>query len=624
MEPGQSIATSPIRYRPDIDGLRAIAVIAVVLHHGFPRLLPGGFIGVDIFFVISGYLITQIIIADLDRATFSFAAFYARRVRRIFPALIVVLLATLGAGVAILLPDEMTSLARNAIAGALSGGNLLLLSEVGYFDLDAHAKPLLHLWSLGIEEQFYLVWPLALWLCPRPGHRVMVCGIIILSFGLNVFFVKSHHAASFYLPFTRAWELMAGAAVTRLAIPSQKLRYLAAGAGFVFGGAFFIYDAAIPFPGWAALLPVVGTMLTILGEDAPFSRLVLAHRWAVFIGRLSYPLYLWHWPLLVFAQLYLLRALTARETILVLCTALSLAWITTAWIERPIRSTRPRGAVWVSITAMAAIPALALAAMLSPLQLPAEIQRLMTLPPAGDGARVHACMLVGGDKTFAPECIEHGRPLVAIWGDSTAGALVPGFQRLQSQHAFGLAQLTVSSCPPLLVKLDNVSNDCLAKNQQIVRLLRDARPDIVVLHALWVTNTIELKPTIDALRDLGVGRIIIFGYVPVWRGGLPNAVAAYYRRTGHVIPERSHVIVDTQPDGPEWMSRVAAELGTEFVSMRDTLCDSEGCLTRVGNDLTTRDWLHLTPSGAEYVAKAVAPRLGLAANSRVGMAQSAR
>src|SRR3982750_407019 len=132
MDPSQSIATSSIRYRPDIDGLRAIAVIAVVVYHAFPRLLPGGFIGVDIFFVISGYLITQIVVADLDRGTFSFAAFSARRIRRIFPALIVVMLATLGAGVAILLPDEMTSLARNAIAGALSASNLMLLSEVGY------------------------------------------------------------------------------------------------------------------------------------------------------------------------------------------------------------------------------------------------------------------------------------------------------------------------------------------------------------------------------------------------------------------------------------------------------------------------------------------------------------
>jgi hypothetical protein len=420
--------------------------------------------------------------------------------------------------------------------------------------------------------------------------------------------VKTHPAATFYLPFTRVWELMAGAAITGIVIRSWRLRYLAAGTGFVFGIAFFLYDATIPFPGWAALVPVLGTALTILGEDAPFSRLVLAHRWTVFIGRISYPLYLWHWPLLVFAQLYLLRTLTTSETVTVLGAAVGLAWASYEWIERPVRSN----------------PRIAGAAMLSPQQLPAEIQRFMALPPAGEGMRVHACMLIDGDKSFAPECIEHRRPLVAIWGDSTAGALVPGFQRLQAQHRFGLAQLTVSSCPPLLIKTERITEYCLAKNQEIARLLKETRPDIVILHALWVTNAVELKPTVDVLRDLGAKRIIILGYVPVWRGGLPNAVAAYYRRTGQVIPERSHVVVDTLPDGPEWMGRVAAELDTEYISMRDVLCDSEGCLTRIGDHLTTRDWLHLTPSGAEYVVNAVAPRLGFSAHPQSVMAEPSR
>jgi peptidoglycan/LPS O-acetylase OafA/YrhL len=613
---------SAIRYRPDVDGLRAIAVIAVVAYHAFPRLVPGGFIGVDVFFVVSGYLITQIIVADLDQGSFSFAEFYARRVRRIFPALIVVMLATLAAGIAIFLPDELDSLARNAIAGALFSSNLMQLSETGYFDIDAHVKPLLHLWSLGIEEQFYLAWPLALWACPRRWRLALVCGIIMLSFGLNVSLVKTHAAATFYLPFTRAWELMAGAAITGVTIPSRGLRYLAAGIGFCIGITFFLYDAGMAYPGWAALVPVTGTALTVLGEGTPFSRLVLSHRWTVFLGRISYPLYLWHWPLLVFSQLYLLRPLTPTETVIVLCASLGLAWITYEWIERPIRS-GSRGAVGISMTAMATIPAVALTAMLFPPQLPSAIQHLLTLPPVGEGMRIQACMLSDDDKDFGSDCIEHRRPLIAIWGDSTAGALVPGFRRLQSRYDYGLAQLTVSSCPPLLVRSYNVSENCLAKNREIVRRLEDARPDIVILHALWTTNTEELRPTIDALRDLGA-RVVILGYVPVWRGGLPNAVAAYYRRTRGVIPERSHVFVDAPPDGPEWMSRVAAELDTEFISMRDILCNSDECLTRIGNNLTTRDWLHLTPSGAAYVANAVAPRLGLSTRPLAVMAQPSR
>jgi len=167
-------------YRPDIDGLRALAVMAVILFHTFPKVIPGGFVGVDIFFVISGYLITQIVLSDLDTGKFSAWMFYARRVRRIFPALIIVLGFTFAVGWHFLLPAELTSLGKNLLASALFSANLMLLSEVGYFDIAAHTKPLLHLWSLGIEEQFYLVWPLILWLLPR---RWLVAGIIVTIVG---------------------------------------------------------------------------------------------------------------------------------------------------------------------------------------------------------------------------------------------------------------------------------------------------------------------------------------------------------------------------------------------------------------------------------------------------------
>jgi peptidoglycan/LPS O-acetylase OafA/YrhL len=205
----------PIRYRADIDGLRAVAVLAVLLFHAFPNVLPGGFIGVDIFFVVSGYLITQIILAELDSGSFNVASFYARRVRRIFPALIIVLIATSALGWKYFLPPELLSLARNILASTLFSANLMLLSEVGYFDIAAHLKPLLHLWSLGIEEQFYLVWPLLLWSLPRTRLQLATGVILAASFILNVAMIAHHPAETFYLPFTRAWELMAGQLLRR-------------------------------------------------------------------------------------------------------------------------------------------------------------------------------------------------------------------------------------------------------------------------------------------------------------------------------------------------------------------------------------------------------------------------
>ena len=325
-------------YRPDIDGLRALAVMAVILFHTFPKVIPGGFVGVDIFFVISGYLITQIVLSDLDTGKFSAWMFYARRVRRIFPALIIVLGFTFAVGWHFLLPAELTSLGKNLLASALFSANLMLLSEVGYFDIAAHTKPLLHLWSLGIEEQFYLVWPLILWLLPR---RWLVAGIIVTivgSFALNVAIVADNPSRAFYLPFTRAWELLAGALLTQIPRQGQQTKEALGVCGLsAVLVSFFLFDARTPFPGWAATVPVIGTAFLIISEGSIVNRLTLTRRTAVNVGLISYPLYLWHWPLLVFAEIYKFRPLTDLQRGLVIGVAFVLAWLTYKLLERPIR-----------------------------------------------------------------------------------------------------------------------------------------------------------------------------------------------------------------------------------------------------------------------------------------------
>ena len=318
-------ATMPTRYRPDIDGLRALAVMAVIIFHTFPKLLPGGFVGVDIFFVISGYLITQIILSDLGSGKFSAASFYARRIRRIFPALIVVLIATFALGWYYLLPAELVSLGKNILASALFSANLMLLSEVGYFDVAAHLKPLLHLWSLGIEEQFYLVWPWLLWALPRTWLTPAMVLAIAASFALDVSMVEHHPSETFYLPFTRAWELLAGAVLVRFPRAKNANNELIAFAGIVaIEGSFFLLDARSVFPGWAAVLPVGGTMLLLQSEASLVNRFALANRLAVGVGLISYPLYLWHWPLLVFAEIFKFKPLTDLEKGLVV--ALTSCW----------------------------------------------------------------------------------------------------------------------------------------------------------------------------------------------------------------------------------------------------------------------------------------------------------
>ena len=596
-----------LNYRADIDGMRAVAVIAVVLYHAFPTLLPGGFVGVDTFFVISGYLITGLILGGLDGPRgFSFADFYIGRVRRIFPALILVLAATLAAGVTIFLPSELTSLTKNALASAFFGANFVLLSEAGYFDLAAHLKPLLHLWSLGIEEQFYLAWPVALWLTPRKWLIPMIVVVMTASFALNVALVRSHPQATFYLPFTRAWELMAGALLVGVTLESDRLREIVGAIGVICGITFFTYSDRTVFPGWTALVPVLGAGLLILAEGSFFSRIVLAHPLAAAIGRISYPLYLWHWPLLVFPRTWLFRPLTTGESLGAIAAAILFSWLTYQFIERPVRSGRMGGAR-TALSGMVAVAVAAAVALWVPPQLPRDIAALVDVHTGTPEWRSDRCMLNQPYQGFAPDCIEHKRPLLALLGDSTAGALMPGLRHLQSRAQFGIAQLTVSSCQPLLdATARGMTVACLGRNREIFDLLAQTPPDVVLLHASWIAALDELRPSVEALRSLGVKHIIVLGRVPAWSDGLPGAIAVYYRRTGSLLPERTPLFVDEQN---EYMKDVSAALGVEYISARRVFCDASGCLNRIGNELLVSDGLHLTPTGSKYLIENIAPAL---------------
>ena len=356
-------------YRPDIDGLRAFAVLSVLTFHAFPSTLKGGFIGVDVFFVISGYLICGILLRDLEAGTFSFADFYARRVRRIFPALIVVLAAVLGFGWFALLPDEYEALGKHVFGGSLFASNIVLWKEAGYFDVAAKVKPLLHLWSLGIEEQYYIVFPFILWCCAKKYVRAafIVGTLCLLSFLDNIYLHHLDRVSDFYSPLSRIWELLAGAGLAAIMRQnSSRTIYLKLDAlcsrivystpqkndgralSFLlaFVGAFFLGIALLlaresdPYPGWRALLPVTGAVLMIAaGPLNPITQYCLTNRLSVFIGKISYPLYLWHWALISYAWIIvgeLDKSTRLLRTELVLA-SIFLSIITYYFIEKPIR-----------------------------------------------------------------------------------------------------------------------------------------------------------------------------------------------------------------------------------------------------------------------------------------------
>ncbi|MDB5888027.1 MAG: O-antigen acetylase [Rhodocyclales bacterium] len=356
-------------YRPDIDGLRAIAVLAVVGFHAFPDLLHGGFIGVDVFFVISGFLISTIIFDSLQRDSFSFLAFYSRRIKRIFPALLLVLIACFAFGWFALLADEYKQLGEHIAGSAGFVSNFVLWNESGYFDNTAATKPLLHLWSLGIEEQFYLAWPLLLWLAWKRRFNLLTITIIVaaVSFALNIGLRHSDIIGVFYSPQTRFWELLAGSVLAWLALKKYEVfprlkSKLDAGLGRLIyaerpatdgstlrdvqawlGAAVLVAGMLIittkwAFPGWWAVLPVMASVLVIsAGPQTWINRKLLSNRVLVWFGLISFPLYLWHWPLLSFARTILSETPSLKMRIALVLLSVVLAWLTYLLIERPIR-----------------------------------------------------------------------------------------------------------------------------------------------------------------------------------------------------------------------------------------------------------------------------------------------
>ena len=334
-------------YRPDIDGLRAVAVLAVVLYHAFPSAIRGGFVGVDIFFVISGYLITGILWRELDAQRFSLLNFYHRRVLRIVPSLILVLATTLALGYGLLLAEELAQLGRHIAAGSTFVSNWLLWSESHYFDTSAQTKPLLHLWSLAIEEQFYLFWPLLLVALARFGRlktSTLVLFSAILLWLLGIALVTASPSAAFYLPVTRFGELLIGAWLATQhrqgsapMSPRQRNLWSALGLAALML-AILAFRSHPSFPGAWVALPVLGAYAIIRsGPQAWVNRHLLGHQWMVGIGLISYPLYLWHWPLLVFPRILEGHEPSANIRVTALVMSFVLAYLTYRWWEQPIR-----------------------------------------------------------------------------------------------------------------------------------------------------------------------------------------------------------------------------------------------------------------------------------------------
>ncbi len=456
-------------YRPDIDGLRAVAVLSVVLYHAGVPFLPGGFVGVDIFFVISGYLITRIIAREIAEKRFSIVTFYERRTRRIFPALFVMLAVSFVAASMIALPAEFKEFGDSLTAATFFVSNIYFWQTADYFGGPAHLKPLLHTWSLAVEEQFYIVFPLLLLALTRwaRGHlfRVLVA-VTALSFAASLWAVAAKPNAAFYLLPTRFWELMAGALVALGAVPAisdHRWANVFAATGLVLiACAVLFFSSATAFPGAAALLPVLGAALVIHAgtttQDTVAARL-LSMRPMVFVGLLSYSLYLWHWPVLAFARMARGEMLAPSETALLVAVSFVLAVLSWRFVEKPFRERRIAAkrvplfrAASAAMAAMLAIGVFANATDGWP-------QRHDDYaPPAIAGLErmnLATCFLKEDQPATAwagADTCRNGdasKPRIFLWGDSFAAHLVPGLAD-ELGHRFQTVQYTAGGCPPLL------------------------------------------------------------------------------------------------------------------------------------------------------------------------------
>ena len=618
-------------YRADVDGLRAISILAVIGFHAFPSMVPGGFVGVDVFFVISGYLISTIIFTDLATEEFSFVDFYSRRAKRILPSLLLVLVVVWIVGWRTLLPSDFERLGRDIAAGASYLSNIFFWNDSEYFDKLADQKPLLHLWSLAVEEQFYIFFPAIMFLAwkKRLNLLLIVVAIGILSFAINVVVVFSHPSDAFYLPHARFWELMIGAGLAYAQLfrkTPSRLTGVTVRNSFAVLGLLLLLGAmlAMPdrhFPGWWALVPTAGAAFLVLaGQDAWINRTILSRKPLVFVGLISYPLYLWHWPILSFARLATPHSSNDLVRIGLIAAAFFLAWLTYEFVEKPIRFGHlrlPPAALAASLAglAMLVVTPLGLSTLVAK-GLPGRFPPTLQWTKQDDfqtfaAYRQDACLLpAGSGHAFADECVDKeglDEPLIFLWGDSHAAHLYPGLRHQQHRFGFRLAQFTTSSCPPLLHAELSLAPGCRERNDDVFNRVATLKPEWVILSAWWPSvshmDLLALRDTIAALKSAEVRHVLVVGPVPSWRNGLRQCLLQYY--VDHaVVPRRMKTGSQLNPQFDSELRERSRLAGAIYVSPIETMCNEEGCVTRVGDgpaDIVARDGTHLTIAGSVYL-----------------------
>ncbi|MBU3584120.1 acyltransferase [Polynucleobacter sp. 15G-AUS-farblos] len=645
-------------YRPDIDGLRALAVLCVVLFHAFPTVLPGGFIGVDLFFVISGFLICTILFSQFEAGTFSVWDFYDRRIRRIFPALILVLFSCYAFGWLTLFADEYMQLGKHITAGTGFISNFVFWQEAGYFDNVADTKPLLHLWSLGIEEQFYIIWPLVLWLGYRFKANLLVITILvaITSFVLNIRGINIKHdlVATFYSPQTRFWELLLGAILAYVTLhPIQRLNGFTAnpeqhqkiqsaqsalGLVLVALGVALIHKQS-PFPGWWALLPTLGAVLIIhAGPKAVINRHLLSNKLMVWMGLISYPLYLWHWPILSFLRIIEGEVPKVELRIVAVALSLILSTLTYLLVERPIRFGKKslRKVTTIILALLMAIVGYlgytsyqrqglsdrdlndnnSYANLFAPEKLNTElnqhgrlVKNFMFDCDFLNFSDFSKTILEVDSITNIPQyCYNRNEskdPVVFLWGDSHAQMLHYGLT-MNLPSNISLSQVARAACKPQATESPDIA--CSKTNQFALNEIARIKPMAVIVAQRDAWDQNHIASIHKRLTELGAKKVIFVGKSPEWKSSLPKII---FRQHWTSIPNRTFIQLEAIDSNYEnSLKKFTASLSNSaFISLTDYFCNTSGCLVYLGDNpklgLTAFDSNHLSPAASSAIARDV-------------------
>jgi len=611
-------------YRADVDGLRAVAIVPVVLFHAGLYRFAGGFVGVDVFFVISGFLITTLIRRDIEDGSFSVYRFYERRVRRIFPSLFAVLLVTTALAAIISPPRVLIDFGKTLASSAAFSSNVFFWSQAGYFDDTMHRNPMLHTWSLSVEEQFYVVFPLILSaLLPASIVRTrIVVGVIgIASLALAVWATPREPSFAFYLMPTRAWELLLGAALALGAGPGPirpSLREGGAALGLLLiVWSVLTYTPSIPFPGSAALAPCVGAALIIhTGSGGPtaVSR-VLSWRPLVLIGLISYPLYLWHWPIFVFAKEEFGDQLSYAK--IAACVLLSTALATALWllVETPIRrrivlpSRRAIFAAGAACLLAAAVGGGLLAGSGGMMwRYPMAARTVLAAEDAGGGElfRTGTCFITPEDPHYkADTClrVDPNRPNILLLGDSHAAHYWYGLNRVFT--GANILQATASGCRPVLGGSVQGKDVCRPLVNSVIRdFLPTHRVDTVILAANWwndETDLLYLPQTVACLKQYA-DRVIVVGPIGAYDRPLPELLANNLRAPASLL--KGHRIRQMERIDKR-MSALAQANGIEYLSVYRMLCpEGRECKSYAAPGMPMQfDRDHLTAAGSVFVAQ---------------------